>query len=441
MGTLLLTSIAAGSAARALEAAPTAEFLFAQLTDNSENDWLPRVSGAGLVGPSRYLVTWAGAHQLPEAASASTTDLEVFLWDGAVLEQVTDDDAASTRPVVNNHAEIAFQTGGNDEGNDLAVRSGDQCWRVTSDPNRDRYPDLNDNGIVVWGHYSDDTRNFGFSSYDLRRRYWFHRSLVYSYRPHINAANQVEVTAAWLRFPDAKILAFGPRPADHGYALFRRAELNDLGWMLIEADPNPASQNAHDLGPRDMLLWNGTALRRVHSSPNDWAGRGDLNRRGLLVWEGRGGLPTSTSGRSDTEIFVFDPARGVVEQLTDDDADDSWPTVMDDDTIVWMGQGNLPGARGAASDFEIFLACPDRDGDGMGDRTPRCGTASGSRQIQIQRRFVSPSARDCERPLPVPGPALGSALLPALGCLVWMRRRRRSHRLEVGRVARGGRPG
>jgi len=424
LGGLLLT-MATPISAQKLQQVPG--FLFAQLTDNSANDWLPRVSGRSLVGPSLELVTWTGAHQLPTATSTLTTDLEVFLWDGQVLEQVTDDDVNSTRPVVNNLREIAFETGGNGVGNDLSVRTGSECWRVTADSNRDRYPDINDNGIVVWGHYNDNTQNFGFSSYDLRRRAWFNFPFIYSYRPHINAANQVEVSAAWLRLPDSTLLELGPKPADYGYDNFRRGELNDLGWILIEADPNPALQNAHDQGPRDMLLWNGSTMKLIYSSPVEWAGRGDLNRRGVLAWEGRGGLPGSTSGTADTEIFVYDPSRAVVEQITDDDVEDNWPTVMDNDTIVWVGQGSYAGSQSSSSDFEIFLACPDRDGDGVGDTTSLCATAPGSQQIQVASSFVSVSAKDCQSTLLLRKCGLGFEVAPPL-LLLWVCRRRSSAR-------------
>lgn len=421
---ILISGIALLATPSAAQKIEVPGFVFAQLTDNGQNDWLPRVSGTGIVAPGRPLVTWTGAYQLPQAASRSSTDLEVFLWDGHTLEQVTDDDVASTRPAVNNLREIAFQTGGTDLGSDLAVRTAAGCWKVTNDPNRDRYPDLHDNGIVVWGHEVDDGQFFVLGSYDLRRRAPFRLSSFQAYRPHINAANQVESAATWLRFPDGTLLAPGPRPADYGYSIFWRAELNDFGWMLIEAAPNPPSQETHDTGPRDLLFWDGSAMRLVYHSPDTWAGRGDLNRRGLLVWEGRGGLPGATSDPGDTEIFVFDPEIGTVEQITDDDLPDDWPTVLEDDTIVWVGQGGFAGARSPGWDFEIFLACPDRDADGTADLTSLCSTPEGSRQIAIETSFVGPSARDCNRLAPLPEPGAGAGLAATLLATVWVRRRR-----------------
>lgn len=420
VGVLALIGVATPAWAQKAESAPG--WLFAQLTDSPGSDALPRASGGSPTGQSRNLITWTANYQLPEAVSIPT-DFEIFLWDGVTLEQVTDDGTSSIRPVVNNFRDVAFQDGGNDGGSDIAVRAGGMCKRITQDFEKDRYPDINDNGIVVWGHETGPF--FSLATYDIARDDFAIRPLA-AYRPHINVGNRVEYEARWLRLPDGTFLESGPQAQDFGYGIFRRAELNDVDWMIIEADPDPPGQNAHDEGPRDILFWNGTSLRLIHSS-SVWAGRGDLNRRGLMAFEGEGGLPGSTSGTTDTEIFVFDPLFDQLEQITDDDFDDEWPTVLENDTIVWTGTGGYSGATSGDADTEIFLACLDRDEDGLGDDSGYCASvAPGTRQVQIALTTIGPDATSCTfKPVSSScglGPEL-ALLLPLLAGARRMRRR------------------
>ena len=115
-------------------------------------------------------------------------------------------------------------------------------------------------------------------------------------------------------------------------------------------------------------------MHAIYRSPGPWHGRADLNDSGVIAWEGYGGLPGSTSGGADEEIFVYDPAIGQVVQLTDDNELDAWPTVTASGEVVWLGTGNYPGATGPSGDREIFRAVPngDADGDGVPDASDNC---------------------------------------------------------------------
>ncbi|MBW2416588.1 MAG: hypothetical protein JRG76_19000, partial [Deltaproteobacteria bacterium] len=132
----------------------------------------------------------------------------------------------------------------------------------------------------------------------------------------------------------------------------------DHDELVITARP-PGEPWPDFTGSRDIVFWDGSGFELIWQSPGPWYGRPELNNNGVIVFEGFGGLVGSTSSGRDTEIFVYDPAVGVVVQITDDDDADIWPEITDDGTIYWSGHGRYPSAVASGSDREIFRAIPD----------------------------------------------------------------------------------
>lgn len=336
------------------------------VTANSTDDAQPRVSANGLV-------VWTGRYNLPGATSGSA-DNEVLLWDGATLTQVTDDDVDQVRPVVNDLGDMAWQVGDGSAATEIWADVGGVVTQLTNDPGPgviDRYPDINDAGIVVWGR---------LTALDYFVCVW--DALIggpYSiigpgYRPHISSASHFHTAGQNGIFDTSYhvVQPMGP-PSAFGYGEFRRSEINDLDQLAIEAE-RPGPLHPDLTGPRDILFWDGATMHRIFRSPGPWHGRADLNASGVIAWEGYGGLPGSVSGGADEEIFVYRPEMQRVIQLTDDDAFDAWPTVTDDGRVFWHGTGNYPGVSGAQWDREIFVAVPttDADGDGVPDTSDNC---------------------------------------------------------------------
>ena len=99
-------------------------------------------------------------------------------------------------------------------------------------------------------------------------------------------------------------------------------------------------------------------MRTVYSS-DVYAGRADLNSSGILAFEALGGLPGSQSTPLDFEIFVYNANTDKLIQLTDDDYNDQWATVLEDGSIVWNGTGNYADStNNLATDQDIFIAEP-----------------------------------------------------------------------------------
>jgi len=342
-------------------------YTFSQLTDNDVSDFMPRVSSSGMIA-------WIGRFALPGSSSPVTSDFEVFFWNGFTVAQLTDDGIDQDRVVVNNHGDLAWQDYRLDARIEIVLFRDGQRIPLTSDdpPWEDRYPDINDRGVVVWGRRSLSQSGWRLAIYDpdLGLPYTVFEDR-FAYRPHINSSDHIEFGEGYGIYDygiydlNQQLLTAVPKPATLGYSSYRRSELNDSDQLAIEADAgNPLHPDFE--GPRDILFWDGLEMNLIYRSAV-WAGRADLNADGVIAWEGYGGLPGSTSTADDLEIFVYDPSAGVVLQLTDDDVRDIWPTVTADGTVVWMGQGGYPGATSGNADFEVLLARPDGAGGQCGD--------------------------------------------------------------------------
>jgi hypothetical protein len=356
---VVLTALGAAATAHAQATKRTdlANYTFDRLTDNAVGDSLPRVSSNGLV-------VWEGSHALPGSTS-SAADSEIMLWDGVSLFQLTDNAIDDARPTVNSAGTVAWQAPDNDADVEILVRVAGQALQLTSDglPGvRDRYPDLNDAGILVWAR---EIGGYQIVRYDTSTGTPA-VAIGPGYRPHINAAGHIHAAGepAIVDENYAVVAQIGAS-VGYGYREFRRSEINDLDQLAIEAERiGPA--NSDFVGPRDILFWQAPSMRRLFRSPGPWHGRADLNDAGIVVWEGFGGLPGSTSPGTDREIYVYDPSVRQVVQITDDRDNDVWPTIGEDGRIYWFAGGSYPGMTSSPWDTEIFTAIGSNDADGDG---------------------------------------------------------------------------
>ena len=356
----LISIVSLGLGASALAQVPFKStdvegYTFRHITDRIGTDRLPRVSTNGHV-------TWEGF--------TGGGHVQIFLSnvsEGATTEQVTSDAMVNLRPVVNKHGDLAWtKVPSLDDRFDqeVFVRHNGIVTQVTNDPadNRreERYPDINDNGYVVWAYRTPTFFTFRLSTYDINSGDLANYDSVAAYRPHISNDNLIEFGGSTIVDLLGNEVVDIPRAVDAGYRFFRRGEIGHSNQLAIEADPGTAENTLHPdfEGPRDILLWDGSELQTVYSSPV-WVGRADLNSSGILAFEGVGGLPGSKSSPDDFEIFVYNVNTEELIQLTDDDFNDRWPTVLEDGSIVWHGQGDYPTATNTSSlDIDIFIATP-----------------------------------------------------------------------------------
>ena len=364
----LISIVSLGLGASALAQVPFKStdvegYTFRHITDRIGTDRLPRVSTNGHV-------TWEGF--------TGGGHVQIFLSnvsEGATTEQVTSDAMVNLRPVVNKHGDLAWtKVPSLDDRFDqeVFVRHNGIVTQVTNDPpdNRqeERYPDINDNGYVVWAHRKPSTI-WQLSTYDINSGDLVDYD-VPAYRPHISNDNLIEFGGSTIvdllgnevvDIPRSTLVDLNLHPAvSNRYRMYRRGEINHLNQVAIEADPGTSTGGVHPdfQGPRDILLWDGSTMRTVYSS-DVYAGRADLNSSGILAFEALGGLPGSQSTPLDFEIFVYNANTDKLIQLTDDDYNDQWATVLEDGSIVWNGTGNYADStNNLATDQDIFIAEP-----------------------------------------------------------------------------------
>ena len=376
-----IISLAIGSHANAQAVKPMQTFkctdiegyTFRHITDRNGTDRLPRVSANGLV-------TWEGF--------TGGGNVQIFLSnvaEGATIEQVTNDAMVNLRPAVNIHGDLAWTkvpSFNEPFDQEVFVRHDGVVTQVTNNPADDRreerYPDINDNGIVVWAARTlSDPGRFWLESYDINTQELTNTG-IRAYRPHISNDNVVESVAhnVLFRLPGKEDVATIPNARDAGYRLYWRGEINNLNQVAIEAAPEDPSL-ANLQGPRDILFWDGSELRLVYRS-DVFVGRADLNDSGIIAFEGLGGLPGSQSSPDDFEIFVYNANTDELIQLTDDDQLDTWPTVTPNGSIVWYGLGNYPDStNNITSDADIFIAEP------IGPQAPLVGDFNADQDVDV----------------------------------------------------------
>ena len=348
-----------------------AGYTFGQISKNATFDRDPRVSRDGKV-------VWVGHYNLPGATSGSNDD-EIMYFDGTTTVQITDDDTDWWRPVVNDAGQVAYQGPGNFEDSDMYLYTpGVGTQRLTDDtatPIADRYPDISQRGVVVFSRLPLPLP-WQFAVFDPL----VGAPVVPSegYRPHINELDHVVITGKIVDLAGNTLVAL-PNLASFGWHSYRRAEINDFDQVALEIDPT----GYPDLtGPRILAFWDGTQLVKLFETGAVWGGRPDLNNSGVVAFESQGGLPGSSSGPNDFEIFVYDPAIGRVIQLTDDDLYDAWGTVTSSGRIVWRGNGSYDADDPVKSDNEIYYADPsgDADSDGIADAADNCALEANTAQ-------------------------------------------------------------
>ena len=344
-------------------------YTFRHITDRPGTDRLPRVSTNGLI-------TWEGW----ESGTAKRPgDFEIFLSsvaEGAVVEQVTNNTLVDLRPVVNAHGDLAWTQRADINqpfGQELFVRSNGIVTQVTNDPadnlREERYPDINDQGIVVWASRTESV-SWLLASYNMNSGDLNLFESIPAYRPHISNDNLIEFRGESIvdllgnevvDIPRSGFFDVNLHPAvPNRYRLYRRGEINHRNHVVIEADPGTSTGGVHPdfQGPRDILFWDSSTMRTVYRS-EVWVGRADLNSSGIIAFEGLGGLPGSQSSPLDSEIFVYNANTDELLQLTDDNYHDQWATVLEDGSIVWQGTGNYSDTTTSlATDSDIFIAEP-----------------------------------------------------------------------------------
>jgi len=205
-------------------------------------------------------------------------DADIFFCDGSSIVQVTEDDRSNQIPRINNAGEITwprFDFCPNPWESNILLRRAGTTWVVSRDSFEPNWPDINEQGAVVWGGDADGLELYSplpgpFSN--NRPRPWGVVTLTtWGRAPRIN--NHGDVTflrwhddsstwQVWL-YQDGFIrqLTFPPlRHTDH--------DINDWGEVVLQVGQFPSG---------DISL-----MRRIRTGEADFDGDIDLDDARVL---------------------------------------------------------------------------------------------------------------------------------------------------------------
>ena len=124
----------------------------------------------------------------------------------------------------------------------------------------------------------------------------------------------------------------------------------------------------HDGNDNEIFLYDGATVKQL--TDNDYRDIfPDINDNGYVVWAGKsGGFDYEKDGNyrfNEFEIFLYDGSKNI--KLTNNNRQDSFPSINNKGHVVWQGVDRL-----RSNDDEIFLAKPDWDNDGISDDLDNC---------------------------------------------------------------------
>jgi Tol biopolymer transport system component len=201
-----------------------------QITDNTWADgggWLDpdlRMSGSGQM-------VWTGC---PNGAGGVCEDeeMEIFMYDGTSVAQLTDDSLCDRAPQINNDGTVVWEKVDGDS--EIFLFDGSATIQLTNDSYNDVSPDLNNQGQVVWYKIEASSGSDIFFYDGTEVVQLTHNSG--SYRPKINDSGQV----TWLcgSSNEAEVFLYdGSRTIQLTHNLWNDgpSEINNRGQVVWDA--------------------------------------------------------------------------------------------------------------------------------------------------------------------------------------------------------------
>ena len=208
------------------------------------------------------------------------------------VTQLTDNAYDDRYPQINDNGEVVWQ-GSDGLDDEIFFYDGTSTTQLTNDAHENLEPQINDAGWVVWQGCDGEDCPYGLGDYEI----FLH-----------DGTNTTQLTDnAYYDYPP---------------------QINDNGWVVWQES---------DGSDVEIFLYDGASTTQLTDNGQDDRSP-QINDSGWVVWYGGVG--------TDFEIFLYDGASTI--QLTNNDYDDYYPQINDDGYVVWWG-GDLFGGE------EIFL--------------------------------------------------------------------------------------
>ncbi len=361
-----------------------------QITDNEINDREPDISGNNIV--------WT---------AGTSTDSEIFLFDGNQIQQITQDEEPDTEPKISgNNIFWIKSTSDNDylyfyDGTqtvelsdhdaiygirDLSISGSNAVWMAGISAYHlqdiyffkgDQILELGANDFDDWDPViSDDGEQVAWEAHDYRT----YGRAYYGIRLYDGNSTQVITTNIPDNYPifsGNKLFWFNGVDGIYSYdgnnttliddytdsPLGLQASENNLVWYSNESEDGGADHEIY-------LLSTSENEPIVQLTDNLFDDKNPQTSGNNIVWQGSDG--------NDAEIFVYDG--NDIIQLTNNDVDDTNP-VIDGDSIAWQSDDG--------DDTEIFLATLDTTTVGGDDSTTGEDNSSNNDSLNTVYRFFN----------------------------------------------------
>jgi hypothetical protein len=263
------------------------------------------------------------------------TDYEIFLYDGSITTQLTNNDYDDNYFEINDNGYVVWQ--GDDGSNYQLFLFDGSTVKQLSDSKYDYSYDMNNKGEVVWEeHDGSDYEIFlynGSTITQLTNNDYGDGHPVISVNGYVVwcGYDGSSYNGQMFLFDGSTVKQLSNNHFEFypGYETSNRYKMNDNGEV---------AWREHDGLDWEILFYDGSTVKQLTDNEYDDYFT-DINDNGYVVWTGDVG--------SDyiREVFLFDGS--AVIQITDNDYDDRWPEINNNNVIAWIG-----------SNENIFYAIP-----------------------------------------------------------------------------------
>ena len=283
------------------------------------------------------------------------------------VTQITDNDYKDLSPSINNNGDLVWMwwlDSGNGEGTfEIVLYDGTSTTQLTNNSLFESSPQINDSGDVVWygcdeAILDDDLcpGDFEIFLYDGTTTTQLTNNDYDDESPQIN--NNGWVVWHGSDGSDTEIFLWDGTTTtqltnndeDDEYP-----RMNNNGWVVWQG---------WDAG-WEIFLYDGTTTTQLTDEPASM-GNPKINNNGWVVWQGW--------YFGDLDIFLYDGT--TTTRLTDNVLSEELGEINDNGYVVWSGLFTVPN-------YEIFLAFPNSDSDGIPDDTDNCPSVPNPDQADV----------------------------------------------------------
>ena len=295
--------------------------------------WYPTL---GLLPDGNPVIAWSS--RSPDRVTIGTTPMTV-----CYITQITDNSNDDKYPQINDNGQVVWM-GYDGTDYQIFLYDGASTTQITDNSNDDKYPQINDNGQVVWMGY--DGTDYQILLYDGSTTKQITDNSYDDWYPGINANGYVVWQGEGNLDPedlstDVEIFLYDSTSksttqiTDNSFS-DHSPQINDNGWVVWVR---------HDFPEEQIFLAKPPTYTEIQITTDDLPPETTsnssprINNNGDVAFIGLVGT---------WEVYLYDDDSKSITRITDNSSNDLWPQINDAGNIVWCGRNDN------TADDEIF---------------------------------------------------------------------------------------